>query len=407
MTSTALTRPLRGGGPAGRLLSTVRSWYLPVVTAALVAVFVLTAWRNGDLGRGSPVVGLALIALNTVPLLVSGRWPLTALVLMSVAYPGWLLTGHHPQRLQSLPALAAIYAVGACERPLRVRLVGLLAPAWMLAASTRWQAPTLEIAYVAVIFVIVWLLGAILASRRSYAEQLEARTVALQAAQRELADRAVAAERARVARELHDIVAHAISLITVRAGIGAHLIASRPAEAAEALRVIEGAGREALSELRRMLAVLRDDDARAQPAQPQPGLRDVAHLIEQARASGVPVTFTTEGAGDQLSAGLDLAAYRVVQEALTNVAKHAPGAHAFVTVRHRPEWLEVEVRNPRPQVVRSRAVPDGAGTDRSTAAGYGLRGMAERVALYDGSLQVADEVGQFRVTARFPRQALP
>jgi signal transduction histidine kinase len=265
----------------------------------------------------------------------------------------------------------------------------------MLGASVVgwWDADLLEVGYVAVMFVVVWALGVVVAGRRSYAQQLEAKTAALEEARRELADRAVADERSRIARELHDVIAHAMSVITIRAGVGAHLIAARPAEAAEALGVIERTGREALSEMRRMLAVLRDPDSRGPRPEPQPGLADVPRLIAQVGEAGVPVSLTTEGPVRQLPAGLDLAAYRVVQEALTNVVKHAPGARASVVIRYRPEWMEIEVRN-------AGRRPAGAVTP-----GQGLRGMAERVALYDGRLEIAGDEDGFRVAARFPWQA--
>jgi signal transduction histidine kinase len=363
---------------------------LLALTAVLTAVFVLAEWRLGDLSLDELPRDLPLLAVNTLPLLLLRRNPLVVLLVFSVAYPLWILFDHEPHDLQSLPTVAAMYAVGAWDRPLRIRALGLIAPAWMIAASAYWHAPTLEIGYVAVIFVVVWALGAALASRRSYAEQLEGRTAALEQARRELADRAVADERASIARELHDVIAHAMSVITIRAGVGAHLLDSRPDEAAAALRVIENTGREALSEMRRMLAVLRDPDPRGPLPEPQPGLRDVAHLIERARRSGVPVTLTTDGAARLSSAGLELAGYRVVQEALTNVVKHAPGAGASVTIRYLPDWLEIEVRNA------------GGPNDRKVVPGQGLRGMAERVALYDGRLEIVSGGDEFRVAARFP-----
>jgi signal transduction histidine kinase len=312
------------------------------------------------------------------------------LLVFGAAYPAWVVLGHEPHLLQSLPAIATMYALGAWDRALWVRALGLVAPAWMMAAAAFWRAPESEIGYAAVVFGVVWALGVAVARSRSYAGQLEARNVALEQARRELAERAVADERARIARELHDVVAHAMSLITVRAGVGAHLLDSRPAEAASALRVIEETGREALSEMRRMLAVLRDPDPRAPWPEPQPGLGDVARLVEQVRSSGLPVTLTVEGMARALPAGLELAAYRLVQEALTNVVKHAPGAATSVTIRYGPAELAAEVRNA------------GGPFDRTTAAGQGLRGMAERVALYDGRLETGAQGEEFRIAAHFP-----
>jgi signal transduction histidine kinase len=240
----------------------------------------------------------------------------------------------------------------------------------------------------------------VVAARRAYIQELEARTAALTAARQELAERAVADERARIARELHDVIAHAMSVITVRAGVGAHLLPTRPAAAAEALGVIERTGREALVEMRRLLAVLREPDpneaapdATAPPAAPQPGLVDLPRLACQMGSAGVAVSLTTEGNPAPLSAGLDLTAYRVVQEALTNVAKHARGSRATVTVRHGDDALELVVHNPG--LVSGPVRP-----------GQGLRGMAERVALYDGQLETGPDREGFRVWARFPREEL-
>jgi signal transduction histidine kinase len=382
------------------------------VTVVLAVVFVVSAWSVGGFGdacepnqdlceRTWLVRDVALLALNTLPLLALRRNPLAVVLVLCVAYPLWLIAGHEPQMFQSLPMLAGLYVVGSWSRALWLRAVGLVAPVWMVVAVVTgfWpDAGLLEVGYIAVMFALAWAIGVVIAARRSYAEQLEAKAVALEAARRELAERAVADERARIARELHDVIAHAMSVITVRAGVGAHLLGagadgrvagSPPAEAAKALAVIERTGREALSEMRRMLAVLRDPDPQARRPDPQPGLADLPRLVEQVGAAGVAVMVTTEGTARQRPAGLDLAAYRVIQEALTNVAKHAPGARALVTVRHRADSLEIEVRNP------GRSLGP-------VTPGQGLRGMAERVALYDGRFDAGPDRDGFRVSAQFP-----
>jgi signal transduction histidine kinase len=370
------------------------------VTAVLTAVFVASVFDTGGLDRDHLARDVGLIALNTLPLLALGWNPLVPVFVLCVAYPVWLSTGHDSSILQSLPMLAAIYVVGAWDRPLWIRALALIAPVWLAAAAISgwWDADTVEVGYVALIFFVVWGLGAAIAARRAYAGELEAKTAALEQARRELADRAVAEERGRIARELHDVIAHAMSVITVRAGVGAHLATAHPAEAAEALRVIERTGREALEEMRRMLAVLREPDARGPRPEPQPGLAEVPRLIEHVGAAGVPVTMTTEGAAaGPLPAGLDLAAYRVIQEALTNVVKHAPGARATLAIRHRPDGVEVEVRS------AGRGPAGGPGDE--PVPGQGLRGMAERVALYDGRFEAGWVDGGFRVSARFPLDA--
>ncbi|MDQ3783058.1 MAG: sensor histidine kinase [Actinomycetota bacterium] len=371
--------------------------WLLALTAVLTIVFVgsaltVSGWDRADLGRD-----LALVAANTLPLLVIGRNPLVVVLFFAVAYPAWIATGHEGHLLQSLPTVTAMYAVGLWDRPLWLRGVGLVAPLWMVAASLPglWDVDAFELGYVAVFMVVVWVLGVVIAGRREYANQLEQKTDDLEAARAELAVRAVADERVRIARELHDVVAHAMSVITVQAGVAGHLAGTDPDQTGEALGVIERTGREALEEMRRMLTVLRDPGSAVDRARPQPGLAILPELVTQVGGTGVPVSLSTEGPSRRLPPGLDLAAYRVVQEALTNVVKHAPGARADVTVRYRPDRVEVDVTDHGPP-------PRGPIT-----AGHGLRGMAERVALYDGNLETSASPTGFRVTASFPTEPTP
>jgi signal transduction histidine kinase len=361
------------------------------LTLVMAVVFAVSGWVTHGVDRDGIWLELALIAANTLPLLLLPRNPLIVVLVLAVTYPVWVSTGHGAHLLQSLPTLAALFYLGTWDRPLWLRAVGLASPVWMMSSSIAgwWDVDDpLEIGYVAVVFVTVWVLGVLIAARRDHVAELERKTAALEAAERQLADRAVADERARIARELHDVVAHAMSVITVQAGVGAHLIDTRPEQAAEALGAIERTGREALSEMRRMLSVLQGPDGPR--TDPQPGLSDLAHLAEQMRNAGMAIRVETEGPARPLSPGLDLAAYRVVQEGLTNVVKHTPGARAEVAVRYRPEVVEVEVRS------------HGADVGRPVVVGQGLKGMAERVALYDGALDFGPEADGFRVAARFP-----
>jgi signal transduction histidine kinase len=376
--------------------------WVVVLTACLAVVFALSGWSVAAPGAAALPGQLVLIGANTLPLLAVRRNPLAVVVVFAVAYPTWVALGQPTHELQSLPTLAAMYALGAWERPPWLRALGLLSPVWMVgaAAAGLWDTDWLQLSFVGLVLVVVWALGVVVAGRRAYARELEARTAELEHARQELADRAVADERARIARELHDVIAHAMSVITVHAGVGGHLLERRPAQAAEALAVIERTGREALAEMRRMLTMLRDPatgldgdlDARGPLPEPQPGLADLPQLVQRVRDAGVRLSYTTRGASRGLPAGLELTAYRVAQEALTNAVKHAPGSRGSVTVSYLPDALEVEVANGAP------AVP----SHRSSTTGQGLRGMAERVALYGGQLEtVADDPG-FRVQARFP-----
>jgi signal transduction histidine kinase len=380
---------------------------IAALTAGLTIAYAVSAWTMEGIDPARLPWDLGLLALNTVPLLAIGRNPLAVVLACSVAYPLWLEAGHDGHLLQSLPALVAMYAVGAWDRPLWIRVIALIAPVWMVAVAVGWWgADPLEVGYVGVMFVVVWALGVAIAARRSYGRQLEAKTAALEEARRELADRAVAEERGRIARELHDVVAHAMSLITVRAGVGAHLAATRPDEATRALDVIERTGREGLAEMRRMLAVLRDPDPRGPRPEPQPGLADIARLATEVGEAGAQVAVTTEGPARDVPAGLGLAAYRVVQEALTNVVKHARGARTSVAIRYRPDAVEVEVRSAgRPPT--GEPAPRGQGLRGQGLRGQGLRGMAERVALYDGRFEAGWTADGFRVWAYFPVEADP
>jgi signal transduction histidine kinase len=199
----------------------------------------------------------------------------------------------------------------------------------------------------------------------------------------------VADERARIARELHDIVAHAISVIVLQARGGRRALATDPDEAIEALIAIEATGSQALDEMRRLMDVLRPADE-SPMLTPQPSLGDLDGLVRQIRDSGLPVELVTEGESIELPAGIDLTAYRIVQEALMDALRHAGHASARVTVRFDDSGLEIEVTD-------SGTV---AGSGRN---GHGLVGMRERVSLYGGSVEAGPKPGGgFRVLARLP-----
>ena len=229
--------------------------------------------------------------------------------------------------------------------------------------------------------------------RELLAEAHAARAVSLEHEQELRAQAAVADERARIARELHDLVAHNVSVMVVQAGAERHALGDEQASTREALASIEQAGRQALGEARRLLGMLRRDGD-GEELEPQPGVEQIDVLVEQVERAGLPVALAIEGEPVALPAGLDLCAYRIVQEALTNALKHAGPAHAEVLLRYAPRSLDVEVCD------------DGRGPARAgsgNGAGHGLIGMRERVALYGGRLQAGRaRGGGFEIHARLP-----
>ena len=204
------------------------------------------------------------------------------------------------------------------------------------------------------------------------------------------ADRAVAEERRRIARELHDVVAHSVSVMTVQAGAVRRLLRPDQERERQALEVIEATGREALTEMRRLVGLLREQGAMPEFA-PQPSMRTVDVLVGTVREAGLPVELEIEGEPQELAPGVDLSAYRVIQEALTNALRYAGPAHAWVTVRWLRDALELEIAN------------DGRSEPGSTGGGHGLAGVRERVALVGGTVDSGPrDGGGFVVRAHLP-----
>jgi signal transduction histidine kinase len=294
-----------------------------------------------------------------------------------LVWPAWVSLyalaayGARRQLLTGIPLALVCLAVHDLNDPLNWR-----------SAEGAWAAAWWDL----VLFVPALVGGVVAGNRRARAlatekELAEARARA-----------AVAEERARIARELHDVVTHHVNLVVLQATAASGLLDRDPERVREPLRVIERSGREALEEMRRLLGVLREEDAE-RPLAPQPGLDDVDRLISTARDTGLAVGLSVSGQPRPLPAGLGLTVYRIVQEALTNVARHAAGARVGVSLRFEHDALDV-------------AVVDDGGAERAPTAsggGRGLLGMRERVAVYAGTLEVGrDSEGGFAVHARLP-----
>ncbi|MEU8888429.1 histidine kinase [Streptomyces sp. NPDC048442] len=252
---------------------------------------------------------------------------------------------------------------------------------------------------------------ALVRARRTLRRHVEERGWLLERERESAAGAAVDAERARIAGELHDIVSHNVSLMVVQAGAAREVLATMPDEAATAMAAVETAGRHAMTELRHLLGLLApspngDDPAdRAPELAPQPSLSRLSPLIDRIAFAGLPVEVRISGEPRPLPAGIDVTAYRIVQEALTNALKHAPGSAAEVTVRYADRFVRVEVLNSGPSVLAGTQQESRSGTrdGRADGAGHGLLGLRERVAVYGGDLDARRRLGGgFRVRARIP-----
>jgi signal transduction histidine kinase len=243
-----------------------------------------------------------------------------------------------------------------------------------------------------IFFSLVWGFGRVLRLREEKVAEAEARAARIQAEQQDRAVQAVTEERQRIARELHDVIAHSVSVMTVQAGAVRRLLLPEQEKERAALETVEATGRQALTEMRRLVGLLREQGAMPEFA-PQPGMKTLDTLLATVRDAGLPVQLEVEGEPRELAPGVDLSAYRVVQEALTNALKYAGPARAWVTVRWHEQELELEVAN------------DGRVGASGNGVGHGLAGMQERVALVGGTIETGRHpVNGFVVRARLPLQ---
>ena len=379
---------------------------LAVVFAAIgvMTVFTQDIEANGilidDYKEPSALV-LLTVLITCAPIAVRRRAPLLALLVSSVGIFVHILADW-PEGSLPLSVLLLTYTVGAWCR-FREAVAGIVAVAAVIVLLWAVDSPkfdAIDVLGIITQFVAVWAIGVGLRSRRQATESRIREAEERAEAERQSAARSLAEERLRIAQELHDVVAHSMSVIAVQAGAGSHVLDERPDEARQALDAISATSRGALQELRRLLGVLRDRDGNRSHL-PAPGLGDIPRLVEEVKAAGVPVTLHVEGGTDCLRPGVELSAYRVVQEALTNVIKHAGSpSHVDVSVAHHSGSLTIEVFDdgrgiaPRP----ANGTPDGF-----DGAGQGLVGMRERVELWGGELAVGPVPGGgYRVRALLP-----
>jgi signal transduction histidine kinase len=342
-------------------------WF--VIPATILLTLPLLARRRAPLA----VLG-AMLALASAISFVDGRLvPYSFFTFLSALTVCFLL-GMLDDRRQALAGLAMGLAMG------------------LIVTRNDPEASFDDYLFLSIIFSIVWIAGFALGRKLEEAREAELRARRAERERENQARAAVAEERRRIARELHDVVAHSVSVMTVQAGGVRRLLLPEQEREREALLAIEETGRTALAEMRRLLGILRGANELPSLA-PQPGMATLGSLVEQVREAGLPVEYRVEGEPVELPPGIDLSAYRIVQEALTNALKYAGPAEARVFVRYRTTRLELEIENDGPAEVNGDA-----------AGGQGLVGMQQRVELFGGQLDAGPQPGGrgYRVTATLP-----
>ena len=342
----------------------------------------------------TPWVAVPGIALVVLPLLARRRFPFAApastwLVASVLSFVDGRLVGFSAS--SSIAGLAAAFLLGNLRDGTKARAG--LAVVLVGASFVIYNGPdfsTAELVFTPILFGIGWLAGFALRERVDQAEAAEARAQQAERDREAAARLAVAEERARIARELHDIVAHAVSVMVLQVGAVRHGLPEELADDREALGGVERTGRTALTEMRRLLGAMRREGDGVDLS-PQPGLDRLDSLLDEVGRAGLPVQLHVEGDAAPLPRAVELSAYRIVQEGLTNALKHARASQADVTVRYAPGELRLEVRD------------DGVGAVSSDGLGHGLVGIRERVKIYGGEMSAgALPEGGFVLSARLP-----
>jgi signal transduction histidine kinase len=382
----------------------------PLVQDALIATLLTAASLVGlltqlhvDLPEGGTDghpsldgIGLALALLQTVPLVWRRVAPVVVLAIVTSATFLFFTLGYFPS-FASFGFLLALYTVAA-HRERRISIPAALASVGVVLLILDLSREPIEIDTIfaeCLVVGAVWFIGDGLRVKRTQVISLEDRATRFEREREEATRHAVAEERRVIARELHDMVAQKVSVIVAQSIAAQRVLDTEPEESRQVLHSIEGSGREALVEMRRLLGLLRTEDDRPDAHDPQQGLRHVETLLSEVREAGLPVDLTVEGQPRPLPPGLDLSAFRIIQEALTNVMKHAGATRATVVIRYGASGLDLMIAD------------DGRGSEAEDPdprrARYGHLGMRERVGLFRGRLRVGPKVGGgYEVVAFLP-----
>ena len=382
-----------------RIRSVGREYWFEILIAllAIEAMLELVVGRDNPNSSRTLWFAIPAIAVLVLPLFFRRRFPFAALasywvLAAAISFIDW----------RPIPFAVSLFAVGLTTAFLLGNLPDpLKAGAGLVVivvcmAILMYEIPghsTAELVFLPLEFAIAWIGGFALRERSEQAEAAELRATMAERERDAAARIAVAEERARIARELHDIVAHAVSVMVLQVGAVRHKLPDDFAEDRDALNGVERAGRTALAEMRRLLAAMRSDGESAELT-PQPGLERLDSLVAEVGRAGLPVRLRVDGEPFPLPRAIDLSGYRIVQEGLTNALKHARATVAEVTVRYQPNELQLEIRD------------DGIGSATSDGLGHGLVGIRERVKIYGGEMTAGSvNGGGFVLSTRLPLRA--
>ena len=383
--------PPDGGATAivgGRIRRAVLFDVLPVVLLGLVAL-------GNDQAERTDSVPIVLVFV-VLPLLARRRWPIPVLAIAAVGTLATTMSGGNPLAQVGSIALAS-FTVGDRQADRVLAALSVVAVASLLSFGFIVQDadPAEAVALTFAVLVPSWLLGDLVHTRRREALRREEERDRSVRAREERLRAAAAEERRHVARELHDVVAHAVSVMVIQAGAARQVLRTAPDDAEGALLAVESTGREAMTELRRFLGALADDDEPGGLA-PQPGIGGIGTLLDRVREAGLPASLEVQGEPRSVPPSLDVAVYRIVQEALTNALRYARRAATLVRLTWEPAQLRLEI------------LDDGPGTDAIAPSGRGLVGMRERASLAGGRLEAGPRIGGgYAVRAWLPLEPEP
>jgi signal transduction histidine kinase len=413
-TSTSQARPADFGARLGAHPLAVDAFIAFGLTGLSLATI---AGGARDLGSYDPL-SLVLLVLQTMPLIMRRRWPLAVFIVCFGATMAHAALARE-QLSTTLGFLVALFTVGEREDRRTSGIVALVAAVIvgvLIGSRVPLPAGLSGLVQTELAILATWVLGTWSRDRLLRLETAEQRATRLELDREERDRQAVAEERERIARELHDVVTHHVSVIVIQAGAAERAMDKRPADARAAIEAIDRTARQALTDMRRMLGIL----GRAAPAggasgdaegggddlAPMPGLDRLGDLLERVRAAGTPVELSITGDRRPLDPGVELSAYRIIQEALTNALRHAPGARARVEVGYGPSLLEIRVDDDGPGRSQGRATGAWAPSGEA-GSGHGLIGMRERVAVFGGEFEAGPTERGFRVSARLPLRGIP